>query len=269
MSDATQRTVFGDEIEDVVSFTTTGRVIRPFKRMIDKVASEYRLQCDSDGIHVAVVDSTNVLAGEFTLFASALEEYSGAATIGVNADQFGSTLQHARYGKTTDDKIAVSADAMDIQTTVQRPFGETDATLSERASLIDPDSIRQQPEIPTPDDLELEIIAELAPQTVIEAMKAIDDSEHVKLGTEQESIHIRQDLDVQQRNIELSHPVGVASDFTFYSADYVTKIVRGLANGYVDTVTLKWDEDMPLYAEFEREGVYSGQYMLAPRVKPD
>lgn len=268
MSQTQQRTIFGDELNELVSIETTGRVIRPFKRMLDQVASEYKVQFTSEGLVVEVVDSSNVVAIQNEIPASAFESYTvhSDTVLGLSSNGFGSALKHARYAKKTDDSVSITADQRQLETEVNREIGGARATVNERAELIDPDSIRQTPEIP---ELDLDVTAEMDPKAFIETVKLLDtgSQEHIKLGTDTESIVFNQDQDIQKRNIALDVSPSDVCEFTFFTASYLGDIANALRVGYVDNLTLRWSEEMPLFAEFEREDTYSGRIMIAPRIK--
>jgi hypothetical protein len=268
MTDTTQATVFGEPLETTLSFATTGRVIRPFKQMVEQVADEYRLRFDDDGIHVSVVDSANVMGGDFHLHTNALESWEwDTAEIAADTDMLGTVLQHARYGISTDDAISVSATDEQIESSVTRDVGEVSATFTERAPLIDPQSVRQEPELPDP---ETDVEVSLPPRAFIDVVDTLDSSLATQLCTHDGEIHAKQNGDVQDRHVSLAvEPTGAVEPWTYYSTDYLQSITNGLHTGYVDMVTLRWAEDYPLFVEFEREGVYHGQYFVAPRLKPD
>lgn len=268
MSDSAQRTIFGEELNELINVETTGRVIRPFKRMLDQIASEYKLQFTDDGLSVQVVDSANVIGIESHIQASAFEDYTLASetTLGVNSSGLGSALRHARYAKRTDDPVTIQADKRTLETEVNREIGNAQATVNERYELIDPDSIRQAPDVP---DLDLGITAEIEPETFIEATKLLetDSKHHVAFGSNPESIVLNQEEDLQQRNVELEVPPSQVGEFTLFTGDYIEDIANALRVGYVDDVTLRWDDEMPLFVDFEREGVYSGTIYVAPRIQ--
>lgn len=269
MNKTQQQTIFGEPLDEQIHIETAGRIIRPFKRMLDQVAGEYRLEFTNDGVVVGTVDSGNVLGIEIELYASAFDVYelAGITELGITASNFGSAVQHARYAKNTDDEIAISADSKHLETEVSRELGSTAATLSERVGLIDPASIRERPDLP---ELDLGVSVDVPVDTFIEVLNVLDtDNEHIKLGSNIDSVTFNQETDTQQRNIRIDANPTEASEYTYFTAEYLSAIASGLNVGYVDDVTLRWDEEMPLFVDFEREGVYEGQFMVAPRIMPD
>jgi DNA polymerase III sliding clamp (beta) subunit (PCNA family) len=266
MQETSQRTIFGEQIEEQIRIETTGRVIRPFKRAISQIAKEYTLQFSDDGIRVEVIDSGNVQGGYFNLHASAFDEYwiEEDTTLGITQDSFGSVLQHARYGKRSDDPITLSGDAEYLQSEVTRPFGKSEATINERAALTDPDAIRGFDGVP---DLDLDVTTEIHPKTFIEAIKAMDTKSHVRLGSNIDSITFNQEMDLTKRNINIETDPSEVSEWTFYSGRYLENVQKSLSMSYADSCTLTWDEEFPLMVEFEREDIISGTIMTAPRIQ--
>lgn len=269
MSQTQQRTIFGESIEEKVSIETTGRTIRPFKQMLDQVADEYKLHFDSHGLNVSVVDPANVQMVDLTLERGAFEDYlTEGTTVGINGTAFGSALQHARYGISTDDPVVLTADDRHLETETTREFGDMPATVNERAETIDPDSIRQEPDLP---DLEHEVEVEVDPRAFIEVIGAMEtkSGDPIKLGTNPESIVFQQEMDLQQRNIEIECDPSNVAEWTMFSPDYMDLVAKMLQVGYIDNLTLKWSEEYPLIAEVEREGIMHGEIMTAPRIGPE
>jgi proliferating cell nuclear antigen len=269
MSESQQRTIFGEELDELVNVETTGRVIRPFKRMLDQIAKEYKIHFSSDGVDVYVMEPARVSAIEIHAPVSAFEsfEVESETTIGVNSGGLGSALRHARYAKTSDDNVSITADARTLETEVNRQIGDTQATVTEQTELIDPDSLREEPNIP---DGDTDVSVSIDPQTFIDTIKLLDTTskaDKFKLGADSGSIIFQQEGDVQRRNIDLEvAPSGVA-EWTLFSPSYLEDIANALQSGYVDNLTLRWAEDYPIFAEFEREDTYHGQIMVAPRIQ--
>jgi len=236
--------------------------------MLDQFVGEYRLHCNPDGLTVEAVDSANVQSIFTELQADAFDGYEcDGIELGV-VDQLGSVLRHARYGKSSDDPVTLSADGDAIKSTTNRQIGDADATLAERANLVEPAKIRSEPDLP---ELDYPLSVDLSPKTVIEAIRMLDCSSgnHVQLGTNHDEIVIAQQEDMRQRQFAIDADPSVVTEYTHFSADYIESIRKALQVGYVDEVTLRWDEDYPLMVDFEREGMYSGTIMTAPRITHD
>jgi len=268
MSETVQTNVFGTELEPTVEIETTGRVIKPLKRIIGQVVGEARLHCEDDGIHFNVVDAANVMGSKGTLYASALEEYETEDTIlGVGIDDFGSILQHARHGKSTDDTVELVADDAHISSTTHRTFAETDARIDEQRSLVDVDSIRPEPEWTDYGGCEVQV--SLEPRAFAQVLSAFDLSsgEQIHFKSSDGSLVFEQAGDTYQRRIALDAFNVEDCPGSIYSTDYLKDIRSQLRDGLIDSISLLWDEQYPLFVEMEREDVYEVTTMLAPRVK--
>lgn len=265
-----QTTIFGETIEPAVEIETTGRTIRPFKQAIGQMVEEYRLDFHPRGINVVAVDPSNVQMLDVTLKAEALDTYDveeGGFLTGIQNEVFGSALQHARYGKSTDDDIELTVSSEAIETHVDRELGDAQATMSERATVIDPDSVRSQPGLP---NLEWSESVDMTAKTFVEVVDALDTnmSNHVRISSVDGIVEFSQETDVQQRNISIGANVGENAG-SIFSADYVEAMANALQVGYADDITLRFDEEFPVSIEFERENVMHGQLMAAPRTKEE
>lgn len=268
MSETVQTNVFGTELEPKVKITTSGRVIKPFKRILGQVVGEAVLYCEDDGIRFDVVDAANVFGAKGKLYASALEEYDAQDTVlGVGIDDFGSLLQHARHGKSTDDTVELVADDAHMSSTTHRTFGETDARIDEQRSLVDPDSIRPAPDWPDYSGCDVQVSVD--PRAFTEALTAFDLSggDEIRFKTSDGSVVFEQSGDTYQRRIGLDGFDIPDCPGAMFSTDYLKEIRSQIRDGLIDSVSLSWDEDFPVIVEMEREDVYEVTTMLAPRVK--
>ena len=233
--------------------------------MLDQVAGEYRLNITESGIRVECTDTANVMAIFTEIDADAFETYEvDETTLGIGGKYLGQALQHARYAKNTDDKVILTADAKYLETTVNRTFGDTDTTLTERTGLTDPGSIRSPPDLP---DVELTASATIEPSAFTEISGILDDDTKTDIRGRDGRVQIRQSKDEEGRQIHLTAEGCVETEWSYYSTSYLQDIAAALNNGYVDTVTLRFEGEMPLMVDFEREGYYSGSLMVAPRRK--
>lgn len=266
MSDTEQQTVFGDPVAEQVRIETSGRTLRPFKRAVEQVAGEFRLQVREDGLFVSTTDTANVILIEVALPADEFDVYEVTETeLGVPTNHLGSALQHARYGKSTDDEVTITADTDHLETVTQREYGETNATVTERVDLIDPAGIRQTDGL---EDLDLAVEVDLSPDAFREVVTTLDDdaSAVMMLSAGDDSIQFQQDADTVRRNIELDASPSTACEETYFSTSYLSDIATVLSVSYADELTLRWDDTMPLIAEFNSPCGFAGEVVLAPRV---
>lgn len=269
-----QETVLGDTIDEQYRMKTTGRVIRPFKQLASQILqrrngpAEYRLHLTSDGITVRSVDPSMVIALETTLDVGAFEEYhiQDETQIGVSSDILGSVFNHARYGVSTDDEITVTGSADAMQSTVTRDLHGVETTFTERQALIDSDSIRERPDMGNVPDAGAECT--IPTRAFIDLVDAVE-HDYLKLSTS-DGLTVSSEGDISSSEFSVDIDVTGEVESTMYATDYVERISKALHVGKVgDEITLRFDDDFPVFVEFDREGLYSGEIMLAPRVPSD
>jgi len=270
MQETQQQTVFGESIEQEYHIETTGRVIRPFKQLVTQVIkhrqpAEYRFHLTSDGIETYTVDPANVIMVNATLHDSALDTYDTEnVDIGLSSDIFGGLLQHARYGVSTDDEIELYGNTNRMHSVVERDFSGVDATLAEDRALIDADSLREDADLDGVDEPEVECT--LPTRAFIESVDCID-AGHIELSTE-DGVTFQGEDDVSTSIVSLDVDASGDVESTLYSTDYMESIAKALHMGKVDDeITIKLNDDYPMFVEFEREDVYSGTICVSPRIQ--
>jgi len=270
MSETAQQTIFGDTLDTLVELEADGRVIRPWKRLIDPIADECRVHCDSDGLHVSVVDPANVIMVDATLYADALESYSvhEECTLGLNTSAFGTALQHARYGSSNSDTVHVQADDRTLETTVTKEIVDTSATFAEQMDLVNPDTIRQEPTLPN--DLQFTHSVECSAELLREVLDTLTlkSKTYLELEGHGDTLTVTQEQDTTKRRVEIDADVAEGGK-SLYTGDYWSSIKNQLTNGLIDSVRMEWAEDFPVNLTMEREGVYEARTFLAPRVRSE
>ena len=266
MSEA-QQTIQGDTIEPTVEIETSGRVIRPWKQILQQIVNEIRIHVDSEGLHVSAVDPTNVCAIDTTLHAEAFEAYEATdTTLGIGLDYLGTALQHARYGKRTDDEINLTFDKSDLQTTVERDVDGLNLSYNERVALTDPRSLRDDfDKLDLSDSMDAQI--ELPTKTFVEIIRKLTDGRgksHVAFSGG-ETTTIGQEKETRHSQIEIDIETGQAT--ARYPTHFMGDIATAMNNALVETVSIEWGDEFPMFVTFDREDVYSGSIMVAPRIQ--
>lgn len=271
---------------ETVTLETTGRVIRPFLQAVGRLADECKLRVGPDGLRVRVVDPANV--GAVELQASA-EAFGSAdlpdeeTVIGMNLEYLQGRLRKARMGSGTADAVTIRMDDAHTETEVRREYGDTALVISDEWLNINPKSIRQEFE---PPGLDLPWQAEIDAQAFTQAVTAITshyshvtlqehDGDMVMSGAETDT------KDGDEKTIEGSAATfydvvesgeadGEGGETSIYSQDYIEDIAYGIKKAKAETTTIRWGEEFPIMADFERveDGteLYSGTYMVAPRI---
>jgi proliferating cell nuclear antigen len=277
----TQAQLLGGPSGDAVHIETDGRTIRPALNIVATLVDECKLTFDGQGLHIRAVDPTNVGLVDITVSADAFDDYEinadGGVTVGVHLDGVTTKLTNARLGKRTNDPVELDIDDTRTLIRIRREYDTTDVEYADEQLNIDPDSIREKPDIP---ELDLDGVATVDTDAVCDGIEHIATSADyvvmtnrggdlvfsAKAGDESPSIYnsaVRYDNVVEDGEGEME---------SMYSLDYVTDMVGAVKSAYVDTTTIRWGEEYPLFVSFEKtdadgETVYSGRYMLAPRVR--
>lgn len=275
---ATQARLLGDLGDAQVHIETEGRVIRPALSLLSPVADEVRLRTDGDGLHVTAVDPANVIMIDFTLHAAAFDAYdcADAECVGVYLPGLSDSLRQARKGKRTSDPVTVDIRDGSIVTETEREYDGATATYADEVLTIDPDSVREEPNLP---GLDLPGVATVPVDGFGDAvayLKSADD--HMRVGQDGGDLVLAVDGDEDGlatyggavRFGDCSSVDGEAP-VSWYSLDYVVDMADALATGLVTRLEMEWGDEFPLRVSFAREQedttLYDGTYMLAPRVK--
>lgn len=228
------------------------------------IVDEAKLHVDPDGLQITAVDPANVAMVDTPLAVDAFDAYhfEGAGVLGMNISRFqdviglfdDDTLVHLRYDQETR-KLVIEGEGMSF-------------TLA----LIDPDTIRAEPEIPDlelPADVELE--GRLLDQSVTAAemvsdhvtFRADDDAETVVVEAEGDTDDVQHTLNAEDLEDATFATVG-----SLFSLDYVVDMLKPI--GTDDVVRLRLGDDMPFKIHFEAaDGEADVTYMLAPRIQSD
>jgi len=232
--------------------------------MLDSVGvlvDECKIHLGDAGIEIRAVDPANVGMVDLSLDASAFESYEAdGGIIGVNlvrlADIAGMAdsdqLVHLELDEKTR-KLHISIDGLEY-------------TLA----LIDPESIREEPDLP---DLDLAATIVIEGRDIDRAVTAADMvSDHIELGVDADAevFYVAAEGDTDDVHLELDAEdlidlvVGPAS--SLFSLDYLQDMNRAIPKDA--EVTVELGEEFPVKLHFDiAEGEGSVTYMLAPRIQ--
>lgn len=279
----TQARLLGGPSGESVTINTSGRTIRPALELPSVLVDECKLNLDEDGIHIQAVDPANIAMVDLTITPAAFDDYhvdaTGGVTIGVNLSRLRSKLSNARLGKSTDDPIHLDLDETRTVIEIERDYDDTTVRYADEQLNLDPDSIREEPDLPNLD----------LPATASVDVTAYEDA-ITHLAADYDHITYREldgDL-VLTTNPHEDSPSDYGSAVAFedlvdvdadsdqnpiskFSCDYLTDMASGLKDAKVDDVHLRFGEEFPLMMEFERTDdedttLYEGTLMLAPRI---
>jgi len=197
--------------------------------------------------------------------------------VGVNLEGLRSKLSNARLGKTTNDPVEMDIDETRTLIEIERGYQNNTVRYADEQLNLDPDSIRERPDMPeleTPGSAKFDV----------DAFK--DAIEHMDTSTDHLDIRERDGSVVLTGGNNDDSPSEYSSAVKFddaasmdedadnpvskFTLDYLVDFAKALKKAKVNTVTVRWGHEIPIYIEFERveDGttLYSGTLMLAPRV---
>jgi len=242
----------------IVDAETLADAIAPVSTLV----SECKIHVEDDGLEIAAVDPANVAMVDMTLDASACAHYrADGTTLGVNLERLEDVLGMA------DSDDMVQFDLNEESRKLDIVIGGLEYTLA----LIDPDSIRQEPDIP---ELELPATVVCEGGEISRALTAADlVSDHVQMGARPDGemvIGAEGDTD----NVETTLgdddllSAAVSDDVeSLFSLDYLSAI-----EGPIDTdtdVSLLLGEEMPVKLRYSIGDATEVVHMVAPRIQSE
>jgi proliferating cell nuclear antigen len=225
------------------------------------LVDECKIHLDEEGLEIRAVDPANVGMVDLTLDAAAFESYeTDGGLIGVNLVRLkdiagmasGDQLVNLELDEETR-KLHISIDGLEY-------------TLA----LIDPESIREEPDLP---DLDLPAEIVIEGRDIDRAVTAADMvSDHIELGVNDTKnvFYVKAEGDTDDVHLELNAEdlidltVGPAS--SLFSLDYLDDMNKAIPKDA--EVTMELGEEFPVKLHFDiAEGQGRVTYMLAPRIQ--
>jgi len=268
----TEFRLYDDPGAEVAEIVTDGETIKPFLNAIAHVVKEAKVHIDERGLSVTAVDPANVFMGEVAIQADAFERFGlkEEATIGVQLDDLQSAVRRAR--KYSDDELTLSIQNRRLTTTVARGYDNHEVVSQSTLDLIDPDSIRQEPDIP---DLDRDVLLSLdagaftdalsyavsGPNEVV-SFKAQAVNQHAK------ALYLGGETDTRSESIAISDIETEGTAEAVYSYDYMKKILGAIGDVEPETITIVFDDEFPLTVSMGSEDrPFKARYFLAHRIR--
>lgn len=278
VADGEQARLVGDAPEGTnVQIETSGRVIRPALAPLDALVDEAKVRFDADGIHIRAVDPANVGMVETRIHQAAFDAYEidGDLTPGVYVDALLRRLSDARKGKRTDDALSLDISEKRIVAEVEREYNTTTARFASELLTIDPDSVRQEPDIT---DLELSYSGRMDANALADVADHINRvADHARLVPRDRGLVIRGSADDEgDVGVEIEEwtddAVDDGAEGSLYSLDYFRDMAHAAVEALADEVHLELGDEFPMKMHFERtdedgDPVVEHTFMLAPRVQ--
>lgn len=260
---------------------SNGAVFHALHDLLDPIADEAKLRVRDDGLHTTVVGPANVAMVDLHFPADAFDVYDfgGNYVAGVNIAKFGGAVGFAHKGQGPDGgdpvTLTLSPDFDKAEVEVVREDGEL--TMQERWHLIDPDAMRQEPDLP---DVPLSATADPSTKTLRDGLKYLyqtQDYGMVRLQADPDdptTLTMVAEGDHSKGTLRFPEAVYPDEDGdgarSLYSLSYLVDMAKAVHLSRMSKVTLNWGPEYPVKLQFQSEdwGV-EGTYMLAPRIQSD
>ncbi|MFB6266911.1 MAG: DNA polymerase sliding clamp [Halodesulfurarchaeum sp.] len=230
---------------------------------VSVLVDECKIHLNEDGLAIRAVDPANVGMVDLELDAAAFESYEAdGGLIGVNLSRLEDIAGMADAGQLV--QLELDEETRKLHITIDG--------LEYTLALIDPDSIRQEPDLPDL-DLPARIVVEGA--DIDRAVRAADMvSDHIALGVdaEEELFYVDAEGDTDDVHLELGPEDLISLELgeahSLFSLDYLKDMNKAIPkNG---EVTMDLGEEFPVKIHYEiAEGLGNVTYMLAPRIQSD
>jgi proliferating cell nuclear antigen len=230
---------------------------------VSVLVDECKIHLNEDGIEIRAVDPANVGMVDLSLSAEAFESYeTDGGLIGVNL----SRLEDIAGMADSDQLVHLELDEETRKLHIQ--IDGLEYTLA----LIDPDSIRQEPDLP---DLDLPANVVIEGRDIDRAVKAADMvSDHIALGVDEgaELFYVDAEGDTDDVHFELDREdlidLTAGTAHSLFSLDYLKDMNKAIPKDA--EVSMELGEEFPVKMHFDiAEGQGKVTFMLAPRIQSD
>jgi len=231
---------------------------------VSALVGECKIRCNEDGLSITAVDPANVAMVDMTIGSSSFESYTaGGVTLGVNLERLEDVLSMGDSGAVAEVSLDQETRKLDID------IGGLSYTLA----LIDPDSIRQEPDIP---DLDLSATVVLEGEQISRGITAADlCSDHVDLraDADAETFHIAAEGDTDDVDLALGDDDLLSAQVednaeSMFSLDYLSDMDRAIPSDA--EVSMRLGSEMPVKLRYSvADGEVEVVNMLAPRIQSE
>ncbi|MDZ7849810.1 MAG: DNA polymerase sliding clamp [Halodesulfurarchaeum sp.] len=230
---------------------------------VSVLVDECKIHLTEAGLEIRAVDPANVGMVDLDLEAAAFESYEAdGGIIGVDLSRLEDIAGMADTGQLIQLELDEETRKLHIH------IDGLEYTLA----LIDPDSIRQEPDLP---DLDLPARIVIEGRDIDRAVRAADMvSDHIALGVDPEAEHFYVDAQGDTDDVHLELEAGdliqleLGEAHSLFSLDYLKDMNKAIpADG---EVVVELGEEFPVKLHFEiAEGLGNVTYMLAPRIQSE
>ena len=237
--------------------------VQSLEDALDPVATlvdECKIRLDEDELSIRAVDVANVGMADVSLPERAFESYEAdGGVIGVYLDRLQDVLSMGDKGDLAKLELNEETRKLHIQ------IGELSYTLA----LIDPDSIRKEPDIP---DLELPADVAFEGSELSRAVTAADlvgDYVSLSADPDEQTFVVSAQGDTDDVEVVLGHDELATAEVpeaveSLFSLDYLEDMTRPIGSDVI--VSFRLGSEMPVKFRYTN-GEASVQHLLAPRIQ--
>jgi len=256
--------------EPVVEIETGGDVIKPFLHSARQLVDECKIRFDSDGLSITAVDPANAGMVDLSLPADGFDSYEIDCEFvtGVSLKRLKSATRRARVAH--DDTLSLSVSSDEFRATVARGYDECDVVSNDGVRAIDPDAIRQEPNVPHLRDNDEYHTVTLSANAFADGIDhVLNQSEYIDVESDGGDMLISGKTDGDKTAAVRYNGIGGDTDgVTPLSGHYIQTMLDIIDKAQADTVEFSYAPEMPALAEFSTEHL-TGMYMVAPRVRSE
>lgn len=233
-------------------------VLTPISVLVD----ECKINLDANELEIRAVDPANVCMVDVTIQSSGFEEYSAQrSVIGVDLERFQDIIKMGGSG--SEVHLVADSETQTLEIEVEN--------VSYSLALIDPDSIRDGPDIP---DIDLSAHVEIEGSHISQGIKAAGMvSDHVDLSFDSNNDEFVVGAEGDTDDVQVAHGEERVEDISVpkdagstYSLEYLDKVSKAISSS--ENIQLRMDSEKPVRMEFEfADGNGHVIYMLAPRIQ--
>ncbi|AKH98532.1 DNA polymerase sliding clamp [Halanaeroarchaeum sulfurireducens] len=230
---------------------------------VSVLVDECKIHLNEEGLAIRAVDPANVGMVDLELDAAAFESYEAdGGLIGVSLARLEDIAGMADAGQLVQLELDEETRKLHIQ------IDGLEYTLA----LIDPDSIRQEPDLP---DLDLPARIVIEGADIDRAVRAADMvSDHIALGVDEgdEQFYVDAEGDTDDVHLELGRAdlidLEAGDAHSLFSLDYLKDMNKAIPKD--GEVAVDLGEEFPVKMHFEiAEGLGQVTFMLAPRIQSE
>jgi proliferating cell nuclear antigen len=244
----------------IISVDTLTDALAPVSALVE----EAKLQCREGELGIKVVDAANVAMSDVTIDAAAFESYDGGgATLGINLNRLEDVLSMGESGDLVQVTLNEETRKLDLD------IGGLSYTLA----LIDPDSMRNEPDIP---DLDLPATIVTEGEQISRGVSAADlCSKHATLqaAADDKTFNINAEGDTDDVSVTIEEDELLSANVdesceSMFSLDYLKDMQRAMPNDA--EVSLLLGSEVPVKMRYSlADGDVSVLQMLAPRISSE